>query len=1660
MSKKLLIAVLTLGLLFCLSGTVLSDDGGIKAPAERIMTINPDAARFNDLTEVQRPADAFEKPIGAPIALPSPVTLYPPPYFCEFLEYQGPAAYVWMFPNVNGPYNIHPVAMRMTPAEGYDCELANVWFLAYPGATIGVPDVDVTIWSDDGTGWPNANLGTVTWSFPGDTLPTDMGWVSIDVSSLGLSFHDGAEFHIGITTNQASATAGDTLAMLSDDGTYGQGRAHIGFNDAGDNSLGWGSYTGDYNFIVAAEVCCTEIPFSECYTNNYSVGAAYFWNQPDSYGDDYFNMRMSVSGPETISAVGVATYAPSVVGTADLDVFIWGSDAGFPDLSDVWYQTTIAFGDMVYFPDYNHVDVYAENLIPRSDFHIGWSTNEVSDPTGVHGGMSDDGSEGTMRSSELLSSSSWATMLGDWGVDVNFLIYADMCPDKFSFCKTEADYCGVALFWRLPDRYGAVGNYQMVSPTGLGCRLEKIRIALYDNGEPSIYTENAEVQVWDNSGTDGLPGNLLYSLTILPADYVLFPGMLEVDVATEGIRFDSDVWIGIESLTSDTLLGIRTLSDHYSDGCGARRSAERLGDASFIYFVDDWGVDVNFVIEADVCCELPPEDPCINPTGWPIAAHDYRRTNRSKYSDGDAKCKQDMLWMHNDPDGFGFNRPVIADGKVIAAYGSKLQAFDINSGVLAWTISGLPTINAGFRNSVAVDDGKVYFGGGNARSFNCADVTTGALIWSRNIVSADAFVGNTSYAIPVIMDGAVYFTTEIASPASAELVALDAATGANLAGWATNPVMLDGGAGQTLAADPVISVLYVATDGNGNTSGYGSIYAIDGATGATIWQLTDTELSPYAYPVDEIGETATSEVTEDFAGPIAVDLDGDLYIQSAFDPNTEINGPPDGVHYRIDNAGNVVWGVRGGSNFFSGAVLDVNMVYFVGVSNWLNTDEPLVAHDKISGSVVWTAADQELLPLEWSESLIEGILECTLIEDDIMYQGSSNEPIFFAINGDNGTLEFEYHFEVTGAVFGTGLAMDEDHMVFTNRQGDIYVMTEGVVDRPRLRILTTYEYADVPFLSPNGYIVTFDDVFMNNGCANLTGNLTADEAAPAAFVTTVDPDRITRMMDIADNMVDYSYAEFVASMSKKDVATPSMSRELISDFNYSPYSKDNYSNNAAYALPAWLNNITVATAAFDLAPGAAHSISYDVNGPLVTRGEHPCFVTINLTNEQYYLNNTSLNPTVELGIVGGCTASTDTLYWGTTAQNYSVVYNTGQIAGDARVDGFMISIDGEEDYFCYFAGYLYFAQSDHKVAWSGFTDNNTWETLLADPNCAGQCETYFQRGIVLGQYTTDGTNYTDIFGDAGTYTFVDSCINYDCLSTGWNWSNLDCPFDNSYTMGISVKCTEYGAFDVPELNNFKICKLEITNRNPVAITEPIYYSMWVDHDLGVSYDDGYDWGQFYFLEDYDVAWGGACGGGFETATNVWGAGTIGHDMRGVRTLRADMSDGDLKHDSVYYWMANELGSTYQPDLGPACFDPASNSAVGDRQALYSFSGFTFDADETITTGYYIFGYSAVAGGLDTHDSAAVAQTAMNAQQFAGFGRGDMNADGVVNLADVVYLHNYVGGTALGPKFMHLADVDASGAVDLGDVLYLANFCFCSGAAPVGEWVLPDICPAP
>jgi hypothetical protein len=61
--------------------------------------------------------------------------------------------------------------------------------------------------------------------------------------------------------------------------------------------------------------------------------------------------------------------------------------------------------------------------------------------------------------------------------------------------------------------------------------------------------------------------------------------------------------------------------------------------------------------------------------------------------------------------------------------------------------------------------------------------------------------------------------------------------------------------------------------------------------------------------------------------------------------------------------------------------------------------------------------------------------------------------------------------------------------------------------------------------------------------------------------------------------------------------------------------------------------------------------------------------------------------------------------------------------------------------------------------------------------------------------------------------------------------------------------------------------------------------------------------------------------------------------------------------------------------------------------------------------------------------------------------GNANADGLVDLGDVVFLLNYLYKNGPQPCTMESADPNADCAVDLGDAIYLINFLFKGGPSP-------------
>jgi hypothetical protein len=334
-----------------------------------------------------------------------------------------------------------------------------------------------------------------------------------------------------------------------------------------------------------------------------------------------------------------------------------------------------------------------------------------------------------------------------------------------------------------------------------------------------MFSEDVECWVYPDAGA--VPGTTPIAQVIIPTtDMVAFPAPTEVDFTPYNVLFDEPVWVGVEKYWTAPEGIVALLSD---DGTGApnQGAVHYIDDAGT---PDEWlvlswlgaGWDHNFLMEADVCCIPPEERPCVPDLppdpNWPTCGHDFRRTSASDNSTNNAKCTQSLLWSHNDAAGFVYNRPIIYDNVLLVSYNTKMQAFDITDGTLLWQVTAIPWMSASFRNSVTAKDGFVYFGGGNAASFTKADVYSGAIQWSRNVIN-QPLVGLTDYTTSVILDcggtEVVFFCT-----ADGNLYALETATGNNYTGWTPNPLPIGGNPWHTLSSNGV-DKLYIAHDGFG-----------------------------------------------------------------------------------------------------------------------------------------------------------------------------------------------------------------------------------------------------------------------------------------------------------------------------------------------------------------------------------------------------------------------------------------------------------------------------------------------------------------------------------------------------------------------------------------------------------------------------------------------------------------------------------------------------------------------------------------------------------------------------------------------------------------------------------------------------------------------------
>jgi hypothetical protein len=587
MFKKVLVAVFVFSLILALSNAAFAfkDPNHIK----RLPNTLPDAAKAGGELKDARPEmpPQYSKPMSA--AQPASVTgtAYRGPAWCDTYSYwDGTPYWFWTVPDAYGDDFFN---MRFTPAD--ECTLTTAALLFYEAGSVvtTASGVDVIVWDDDGYGFPGAERARI--NVPAASVMYEPNYVEVDFTSFNLVFD--ADFHIGFTTVDQ---VNDVFALLSDEGTTGTERSSEYYMGM------WGTMYNDWgldvNFAIEADLCCMSGEAPPCEWLRYGTYAAtWYWTIPDTYGDDFFNERLTTGGayPCDLTQIELAFYQGGCVDVTGegVDVYVWTDDgSGFPGA--VLAIINVPTASIAWYPAVHTIDMtsYGLSFPPGTDFHVGYTT--VNQAAGnVMACLSDDGSgPAEYRSSELWAGI-WGLMIDDWGVDYDFLMGAEVCyevgpPDD---CYTLSYSGDATWYWTIPDSYGDDYFNTRFTHIDTDCSLEKLKIAFYQGG--SVGAPGADFILFNTDGTYPTDTIAVYPVLVVTT---WFPGMQEVDISGDNLVLNGEYHLGYTPIYNDPGDVLACLSD---DGTSATGRSSENWNGFWGLMLEDWGTDYCFLMEVD-----------------------------------------------------------------------------------------------------------------------------------------------------------------------------------------------------------------------------------------------------------------------------------------------------------------------------------------------------------------------------------------------------------------------------------------------------------------------------------------------------------------------------------------------------------------------------------------------------------------------------------------------------------------------------------------------------------------------------------------------------------------------------------------------------------------------------------------------------------------------------------------------------------------------------------------------------------------------------------------------------------------------------------------------------------------------------------------------------
>lgn len=1744
MLKRLLTAVLVLGLLLAFCGTAFTDPSNVPGGGE--------GGR-------QHPSPAYTGRVhGQLLKLPVPVMRHSGERILEtgtIPPRPAPAgvdtAACYEPENYSGTARYRVELFTGTMPDDTDNSLAEMFSVVnYPKYHVTVDRVDAIIriarhYSAGGTGpglRVRVRVHDDNMGLPGAVLHSEVFTIPAEINA-GTWFTfpfsapvaiPGSRYHVSIGYDPTQAADGDNLALwVALNGpswcSFGASGTWIPLADSW-----WG--TGE-DLVLVPHQC--EF-YSSCFNERtpLGTGAGYIHPMPDNVGwtggatVNGVGQRFVAAQPETITQVRVAHYSlPGYytgTSTNGLVVQIWNDDGtGSIDNAAGPISTTTVPGGAGLFPTtgiggtgWNYVDVHPSPMpVVRGPWHVTmkcssdlpadgqiifWYSNPVSNPgpSGLSVGMSAPFSPYWQRS----------YLNTDWGFDAGNNVRVYLCKDEFSICGVNKSYFFGSTRWLYMDNcdvtphYGTRNGIAGHFIAGKFNRVEKIRFQIDDevvDGYPNV---NSKLKVSICAPDGSNVGTVLWTTTLDEAlgQMTMSPGWTEV-VIPGGLIVVNEWYITLEPIL--TLDG---------DNEWLYFGRERVGDDPSITAIKNGGMYVklcadnlwyqntpaiggsgtdNAVMEADICSIPPDRWTCGTPTDFNTATADFARTSHTSVPLSDAYCDLSLKWKYVDPlyniatNRIGNSGPVVYNDIVVCGFASRYRFFSLTDGHVMGEIAGtgtpyyLPTSGMNSTPTIAmVNVGGtpkpvMFVGGGVStgfRTFAAYDLSswTGAepnavptQLWilaaqgAFNNYAAHGFtfpvgmsqhIGNTSWTNPVVTQiggvDAVIFNTN-----DQYVWAANAATGNRIWG----PIIINGLTYKGMAL--VGGALYITNTPLLPTYPLGDITKWDAQTGNNIWKLSTAPgggLKGASVGQDFGNETFVSGLAL-WPEPASVEV----YAVSTTPEIDDPSGAVGGLLYRINGGTGAVLGTTltkhvrqdGGLATIAGVMVDANVLVVAGSSRWAFNGDQLFGYNRFTGAQIWSGTEGNATD---NGHLYDGLLTCEAGETDLGFVTNTGGYLT-CFNPITGNDIFSRRFNNAANRGGTIGISKEGDLLVADRNGSLFCLSKQI-DRPRLEIIN-YTPQGNTYGPLNSVPMTIPNVFTNTGCATLTGTITYSTVSNGSTLGGVPA---LKAAGIADQLTQESNSKMMLVakpnfMNSSETTTP---RPAL--------------NPAASAIPPFLN---VGTQTFTLLPGGAGNLELDVHQSLVYRGANVFFAWFNSNDEDYFLDSagaTRIDPQIRGQIVGGCLLDTATLHFGAGGANLQWVLNVPRMGHFGETDNPFVNIAGNTADF--YGGFYIYGVSLHRIAmntqdwWSGGGESQAYKALQGDPNeCTTNCKPALLASQTFGLITTNGASYAPLTGNLVCRTYLDSVQMWAPLDTAgvygtWNWNNTWLTagtYNNDSTMGLVTTSRSIGFMDppFPELNFVVVDFMKIFQRYEGA--DPVLnwrMGEWIDYDLGG--DTILFWPSVSACASVPAN-GTRIIGAFGTIKLPYGGGcnsTVYPSMKNALSLEGNQSmnanaaavHGNAYFDSVYYFMGLNTTNFSQ---GPM------RTAPGDQRSHDTWITHDFmDNTDTLRFAIAHYGNPAVANPRDPNSLTAPLSRLLN--KWVGMDRGDVNNDGAVNLADIVYLADYAAygsATAAHPgpiPFVHVGDVNADDAVNGADVTYLVNYYFHYGACPMSKYI--------